>query len=209
MGFIAVSELAVMQAFIDAAFADRRSGACTEDPIEQVDLFLASKAERSNARTWLLREALADSTDYRRVARRLRGTEVYGMISFLLFNDGKLGTLVSQYGISSAHFRRLFGAAVGRSPKSVTKQWRLAKAVLSIVDGRRSVTDAAMELGYASSSHLSSDFRAAVGKSLTQLLDLRKQQQGRSSEVEDTIHSVLSGDPACAAAAGRAGRRAL
>jgi len=199
-----VHDLPVLQAFIDFGYASRR-GEFRQESVDVAE-FVSEKAEGMCAKRWLLREAFLDSEDYRCVANVLRRSEAYGMVSFLLSNEGKLGAVVPRYGLSAAHFRRVFRNALGMPPKAALKAWRLARAVLAIIERRGSITEVAMDLGYASPSHLSSDFRAAVGLSLTRLLDLSDRQQGRSSEAKGNIHSVLSGDDDGAAVVGIADR---
>lgn len=188
-----IHELPALQAFIDFGYAGRREGFRPES-IGDVAAFVSERSEGMCAKRWLLREAFLDSDDYRCVANVLRRSETYGMVSFLLCHDGKLGAVVPKYGFSAAHFRRVFRSALGMPPKTALKAWRLARAVLEIIERRGSITEVAMDLGYASPSHLSSDFRAAMGLSLTRLLDLSDRQQGKSSEAKGNIHSVLPGD---------------
>ncbi|MFH5255806.1 helix-turn-helix domain-containing protein [Burkholderia semiarida] len=197
--------LVVLQAFIDHEFSRHVDGTAPER-VDDVEAFIARRSGGACAKRWLLREALTDSCDYRSVASALRKSEVHGMVLFLLRNDGKLETLVPSYGISLAHFRRLFRKALGKPPKRMLKAWRLARAVLEVVDRRGSITQVAMDMGYSSPSHFSSDFRAAMGNSLTRLLDLSDRQQGRSSEAESNTYSVLPGDAGHAAAPGRSER---
>ena len=102
------------------------------------------------------------------LASFLRRTEWYWLIRFLLnesVNNGKLHELGARYGLSYSHFRRLCRNALGNSAKSELRGWRIARALLDVVEEGQSLTQVAMRYGYASSSHLSNDIRDAFGVS--------------------------------------------
>lgn len=125
-----------------------------------------------------LRMAIDDTPEYRRIASSLRRTEAYAMVSFLL-QEGqgeKVEDLSARYGISAGHFRRIFRAALGGSPKSALNDWRLAKAVLAVIERQQSVTEVAMAHGFASPSHFSSEVKKSLGLSLTHLFDAHRKQ---------------------------------
>lgn len=127
-----------------------------------------------------LRMAIDDTQEYRRIAASLRSTEAYSMVSFLLREGGgkKLGLLSARYGVSAGHFRRIFRDALGDSPKSALNDWRLAAAILAVIDRRESVTEVAMEYGFSSSSHFSREVKKSLGISLTHLLDKERKRRG-------------------------------
>lgn len=125
-----------------------------------------------------LRMAIDDTPEYQEIAASLRRTEAYSMVTFLL-QEGqgkKLEALSARYGVSAGHFRRLFRAELGCSPKSELNDWRLAKAVLAVIERQHSVTEVAMAHGYASPSHFSNEVKKTLGLSLTHLLDTQKKQ---------------------------------
>ncbi|MFC6841788.1 helix-turn-helix domain-containing protein [Xanthomonas theicola] len=125
-----------------------------------------------------LRMAIDDTPDYRRIASSLRRTEAYSMVSFLLQEGqgAKIEALSARYGISAGHFRRTFRTVLGGSPKSVLNDWRLAKAILAFIERQHSVTEVALEHGFASASHFSSEVKKSLGLSLTHLFDAQRRQ---------------------------------
>lgn len=96
----------------------------------------------------------------------LRTTEAYWVVSFLLDQfaaNKRVSDLGAQYGLSNAHFRRLCKLALGGSLKAELKRWRAASAVLRIVESEQTLTDIALEAGFASSSHLSREIKSLLG----------------------------------------------
>ncbi|MDT4871476.1 Invasion protein InvF [compost metagenome] len=84
----------------------------------------------------------------------------------------KLTTLAQRYGVSVSHFRRLCRQALGTATKPALRGRRAARALLnmSLQDG--SLTDIALELGFASSSHFSKEIRDLVGFTPSSLADI-------------------------------------
>lgn len=168
-----VRTLAKLQVFIDHAFGiPPHSGEGEED-----GGFAGGLLDGNPKRLTVgfLRMAIEDTPEYRCIAAGLRRTEIYSMVSFLL-QQGQgenLAALSERYGISAGHFRRIFRASLGDSPKATLKGWRLASAVLDVIERRQSVTDVAMAHGYASPSHFSSEVKKLTGLSLTRLFDVR------------------------------------
>jgi AraC-like DNA-binding protein len=64
---------------------------------------------------------------------------------------------------SPFHLARVFRKHVGLSIHQYRQHLRLREALLRVADGERSLTRLALELGFASHSHLSDSFRAAFG----------------------------------------------
>jgi AraC-like DNA-binding protein len=96
----------------------------------------------------------------------LRTAEGYWVVSFLLdqfAGNKRVSDLGAQYGLSNAHFRRLCKLALGGSLKAELKRWRAASAVLRIVESEQTLTDIALEAGFASSSHLSREIKSLLG----------------------------------------------
>lgn len=96
----------------------------------------------------------------------LRATEAYWVVSFLLqqFAENKrVSDLGAQYGLSNAHFRRLCKHALGGSLKAELKRWRASSAVLKIIESEQTLTDIALDAGFASSSHLSREIKGLLG----------------------------------------------
>jgi len=178
-----VNTLTKLQAFIDHAMgislsslaASRETGApSTVADLSSLIVTFGLHGDAMPAN--FLRMAVGDTPEYRQVASLLRRTEAYSMVSFLL-EEGqgeKVGALSARYGISAGHFRRIFRASLGGSPKSALNDWRLAKAVLAVIERQQSVTDVAMAHGYASPSHFSNEVKKTLGLSLTHLFDAQK-----------------------------------
>jgi len=181
-----VKILTKLQAFIDHALGVPRTqytppetseaGAvvCTET----LSPLACASLDRDRLAESFVRMAVDDTPEYRRIASSLRRTEAYSMVSFLL-QEGrgeKLGALSERYGISAGHFRRMFRASLGSSPKSDLNDWRLAEAILAVIERRHSVTEVAMAHGFASPSHFSSEVKKSLGLSLTHLFDARTKQ---------------------------------
>jgi len=115
---------------------------------------------------WLLSQHHSLPDEMSVLADFLRRTEYYWLIRFLLnesTNSEKLYDLGARYGLSYSHFRRLCRNALGNSAKNEMRGWRIARALLDVVEERQSLTEVAMRHGYASSSHLSNDIRDVFG----------------------------------------------
>lgn len=75
----------------------------------------------------------------------------------------RLGDLAREAGISPYHLSRLFRRLRGVGIHQQLMQLRLRDAVDRLQDGRDSITDIAMSLGFSSPSHFASCFRESVG----------------------------------------------
>lgn len=127
--------------------------------------------------SWYLACALQGGQQYQAFAQKLRSSESYQLLSFLLEQGSsgeKLRELARQYGVSVSHFRRLSRQAFGGCVKSGLREWRTAKALLSMAEGVGSLTDVALEFGYASSSHFSKEIRELVGVAPSSLIDITR-----------------------------------
>ena len=178
-----VKKITKLQAFIDHAMGislgSLAAGGETETVAADTDLPSLLEAAGLRGETMalnFLRLVIGDTPQYRQIARLLRRTEAYSMVSFLL-QEGqgeKVEALSARYGVSAGHFRRIFRTALGRSPKSALNDWRLAKAVLTFIEEQQSITDVAMTHGYASPSHFSNEVKKTLGLSLTNLFDTQR-----------------------------------
>lgn len=136
---------------------------------------------RSVLEAWYLALALQGHPSYHAFANQLRSSESYQLLGFLLAqgsSSGKLQDLAVRYGVSVSHFRRLCSQALGGAAKSWLREWRTARALLAMAEKPRSLTDVALEFGYASSSHFSNEIRELVGVAPSSLIDISR----RSSE---------------------------
>jgi AraC-like DNA-binding protein len=170
---LAHAPLLKLQFFIDQAFAPP-----ADVPAEPLAALAAEFGERAleepALEQWYLAQALAQGEGHEQFAQALRSTESYQLIRFLNDNavsSGKLQDLAQRYGVSVSHFRRLCRHALGGTVKTGMRQWRTARALLAIADGCPSLTDVALQLGYASSSHFSKEFKELVGVVPSRLID--------------------------------------
>lgn len=166
--------LVKLQVFFDV------SNAQTEHPVDSVAWatlpvpYATARFARGLER-WYVEQALRDDVSYRRFASLLRHNESYGLVRFLLeqgTHSEKLITLARRYGVSVSHFRRLCHQALGTAAKPALRGWRTAQALLNMSLEDSSLTDVALEFGFASSSHFSKEIRDLVGYSPSSLADI-------------------------------------
>lgn len=171
---IAQAPLVKLQVFIDQgkALADQPSSQATWGvlPVAHSSVQTDRALER-----WYIEQAMASAPAYQAFASVLRQTESYGLVRFLLdqgTHSEKLTALAERYGVSVSHFRRLCRQALGTATKPALRGWRTAQALLnmSLQDG--SLTDVALEFGFASSSHFSREIRELVGFTPSSLGDI-------------------------------------
>jgi AraC-like DNA-binding protein len=86
-----------------------------------------------------------------------------------LYSNRELQSVLSGLGRSYRHLSRCFTAQMGRSPKAYQIERRVEEAQRLLSTTSMSITDIAMELGYPSSQHFSSQFRRVVGRSPREL----------------------------------------
>ncbi|MBD1552379.1 helix-turn-helix domain-containing protein [Pseudomonas sp. C2L12B] len=126
---------------------------------------------------WYLAKAVEGGGDYAAFAQALRNTESYRLVAFLSDSRNaqeKLNVLARRYGVSVSHFRRLCRTAIGGTVKTELREWRTARALLTLAQGATSLTEVALELGYASSSHFSKEIRELVGVVPSRLSDITR-----------------------------------
>ncbi len=75
----------------------------------------------------------------------------------------RVGALAAEVGVSERQLERRFADHVGLSPKTVIRRYRLYEAAERARSGRVDWAQLAAELGYSDQSHLSREFRAALG----------------------------------------------
>ncbi|PNM27147.1 AraC family transcriptional regulator [Yersinia enterocolitica] len=127
---------------------------------------------RSTAESWFLsayierKEWIAPLCDF------LRTSEFYDLVRYLLSQSMSQNTLYDLgrvYGVSYSHFRRLCSYALGGKVKAELCSWRMARAVLEIIEGKSDMTSVAYKYGYSSSSHFSADIKSRLGKTPREL----------------------------------------
>ena len=131
----------------------------------------------SGLESWYLTLALQGDAAYQAFASHLRSSESYQLLGFLLEQGSgskKLQDLAGRYGVSVSHFRRLCRQALGGPAKAELRGWRTARALLGMAEGAASLTDVALEFGYASSSHFSKDIRELLGVAPSSLIDITR-----------------------------------
>lgn len=80
-----------------------------------------------------------------------------------------LGSLATQVGMSLSKLKQVFPLVHGMPPYALLRQARMAKAIHLIRHEGRSVTEAALEVGYSNLSHFSRIFSAHFGHKPSQL----------------------------------------
>ena len=108
------------------------------------------------------------------------GNEIARAIEFL---SSRLATVITieemaaQVGMSRAVFHRKFKQATTMSPIQFLKAMRLNSAAMNIARGMN-VSEAAMDVGYVSSSQFSREFKRLYGQSPRQWRQSKEQQAG-------------------------------
>jgi len=166
--------LVKLQVFIDLgnALNDQR---LNQAPWAALPVTHQTVQSESALERWYIEQAMTGGMAYQAFASVLRHSESYGLVHFLLeqgTHSEKLSTLALRYGVSVSHFRRLCRQALGTAAKPALRGWRTAQALLnmSLQDG--SLTDVALEFGFASSSHFSREIRELVGFAPSSLADI-------------------------------------
>ncbi|POB00620.1 AraC family transcriptional regulator InvF [Chromobacterium sinusclupearum] len=124
--------------------------------------------DRKRCEYWFLSQALMPTPAFNEFLAGLRRSESYWLVRFLLAQSAGCGTLQDlgeRYGVSYSHFRRLCRQALGSAAKTELRDWRMARSLLDVVEGRESLTQVALKHGYASSSHFSNEIRELLGVS--------------------------------------------
>ncbi len=111
-------------------------------------------------------------------ARRAFGTSndiarTIDLLSSRLDETISIDEMAAQVGMSRAVFHRRFKEATTMSPIQFVKSMRLNKAAMKIASGL-TVTQAAMDVGYVSTSQFSREFKRMYGKSPRQWFDAQQ-----------------------------------
>ncbi len=81
-----------------------------------------------------------------------------------LGSDVGLAEIAAEVGLTPRHYTRLFQAATGLPPHAWVMRRRIEHACELLADPARTVTDVALELGFASSQHFATTFRKHTGQ---------------------------------------------
>ncbi|WP_448106913.1 helix-turn-helix domain-containing protein [Pseudomonas azerbaijanoccidentalis] len=171
---VAEAPLVKLQVFIDLgdALVDQRSSQASSAALPVASSVIQSQRVLER---WYIEQAMAGGPAYQAFASVLRHSESYGLVRFLVeqgTHSEKLTTLAQRYGVSVSHFRRLCRQALGTATKPALRGWRTAQALLNMSQRDNSLTDVALEFGFASSSHFSKEIRELVGFSPSSLADI-------------------------------------
>ncbi|WP_236687625.1 AraC family transcriptional regulator InvF [Chromobacterium subtsugae] len=159
--------LTKLLSFVDEARdAEQQAGErrCGLLPLDEDEVW----TDRRGCEYWFLRQVLAPSEPFQALLSLLRRSESYWLVRFLLAQSergDKLQELGERYGVSYSHFRRLCRHALGGAAKTELRDWRMARSLLDVVEGRDSLTQVALKHGYASSSHFSNEIKGLIGVS--------------------------------------------
>ncbi|NWB27428.1 helix-turn-helix domain-containing protein [Pseudomonas gingeri] len=167
-----------LQVFIDMGGGLSQRRPCAA-PWAALPVTATVTASKEGLERWYIECALRGDADYQRFAGVVRQSASYWLVLFLLEQgtaSEKLIGLARRYGVSVSHFRRLCHQALGGAAKPELRDWRTAKALLRMIRGGGSLTDVALEYGYASSSHFSKEVRELLGVAPSRLLDLMEQR---------------------------------
>lgn len=117
---------------------------------------------------WFLLQVIDDNKEYKSLLSLIRFSESYNLVRFLLKYSRENKSLLSlgkKYGVSYSHFRRLCHQALGQSVKNDMCNWRMARTMLDVIEGKFDITEAALHHGYSSSSHFSNEVKNKFGMS--------------------------------------------
>lgn len=169
--------LARMQAYIDSALK-------METKLQTRRYFGFSQCKHKKLpaanffESWLVERNIFHDDGSNNIISILRSTEWYWLVSYLLGVERQGGKgvkgLGAGYGISGSHFRRLAKRALGNTTKEEMCRWRLTRALFNLLETNESITDIALNNGYSSTSHFSTDFKNAIGfppRELRKILD--------------------------------------
>mgnify|MGYP001810537798 FL=1 len=92
-----------------------------------------------------------------------RQRRVLDHIDAHLGEDISLKALACEAGLSRHHFAKAFKAGLGMSPHRYIGERRIHRAKELLLDGSRSITDVALDLGFASHSHFTDAFHKITG----------------------------------------------
>jgi AraC-like DNA-binding protein len=126
--------------------------------LDELGLLFASRLAKSasNAKSRKFRISAAD---------RRRAVEAALWIDEHLSEAVDLESVSKQAGLSRFHFLRVFSKALGVTPHQYLVRSRLRRAAKLLVERERSVTDIALDVGFADLSNFTRTFHRAAGVS--------------------------------------------
>ncbi|MCY1707267.1 helix-turn-helix domain-containing protein [Pannonibacter sp. SL95] len=108
---------------------------------------------------------------------RLRRVRAY--VEENLGREVCLEDMAASVGLSASHFARAFRAETGISPYAYVVQARVARVKAELLHSRRTLSEIALDCGFATQSHMTETFRRATGLPPARWL----RAQGRNVEV--------------------------
>lgn len=160
---VPAAALSRWMAFRDAAF----EVPIPEDRPRHPFLFTCSEAiERPELLAALLIQLLRCYPDaHERLRAHVAGGEHYQIARYVLSKGpaARVADLANAYGLSATQFRRRCGEVFGRSAKDQLRELRASQALLQYQGSQTTLSDLALEAGYASQSHFSDEIKALVG----------------------------------------------
>ena len=106
----------------------------------------------------------------------------------------RLSDLANEAGLSRASFAERFRARVGVAPIEYATRWRMRIAARRLLDGRRSASAVAQELGFLSDSAFGAAFRRVHGVTPGRYRSMRKSAEASTvgSQSHTEVHQVAS-----------------
>lgn len=117
---------------------------------------------------WLSLIVLKQNNQISDLLQFLRSKEIYQFVQFLMAVDVQtlnLEQLAKQYGLSYSQFCKLGKRAFSMPIRNRLNEWRAAKSILSLIENDNNILEVALENGYSSASHISSDIKRTFGVS--------------------------------------------
>lgn len=132
-------------------------------------LFADSLATALAARLLVLQTRTSASSKPGRALPAWRLRRVVEYIEAHLDEDLTLAELARVAGFSLSHFKPLFRAATGLPVHRFVLERRVERARLLLVEGRKTVTEIALEAGFSHASHMARCLRRVLGVTPSQL----------------------------------------
>lgn len=158
-----IEVLSKLLAFIDGAGLVDTTYAESDKWVLLSPEFRAIWQDRKRCEYWFLQQIITPSPAFNKVLALLRKSESYWLVGYLLAQSTSGNTmrmLGEDYGVSYTHFRRLCSRALGGKAKSELRNWRMAQSLLNSVEGHENITQLAVNHGYSSPSHFSSEIKS-------------------------------------------------
>lgn len=177
---IAISQIAVLFSFIDNkahGYTTENLGENYEDNtnpfINNKEVFLSIDGKYNNFMGVLISDIL-DQKKKRLIPlfSFFRNMESYWISGFLLSqvlnedkenSSDKLYIRCKEYGLSESYFRKLCYKMFICGPKKQLRAWRAAYSLLQLIESDKTVSTIAINNGYSSSSHFSSEIKSLFG----------------------------------------------